>query len=91
VGDLEVRDDQLQAFLGGVSLDLTPREFELFRRLVEARGQVLERESIYQRVWGYAMAPGDRSVDVVVRKLRQKLRHASPDGAFSVASSRSTN
>ena len=34
-------------FSGGVSLDLTPREFELFRRLVEARGQVLEREPIY--------------------------------------------
>ena len=34
---------------------------------------MLEREEIYQRVWGYAMARGDRSVDVFVRKLRQKL------------------
>ena len=34
---------------------------------------MLEREEIYQRVWGYAMAHGDRSVDVFVRKLRQKL------------------
>ena len=40
--------------------------------------QVLEREEIYQRVWGYAMAHGDRSVDVFVRKLRQKLERASP-------------
>jgi DNA-binding winged helix-turn-helix (wHTH) protein len=39
---------------------------------------VLEREEIYQRVWGYAMARGDRSVDVFVRKLRQKLEKASP-------------
>jgi DNA-binding winged helix-turn-helix (wHTH) protein len=39
---------------------------------------VLEREEIYQRVWGYAMARGDRSVDVFVRKLRQKLDLASP-------------
>jgi DNA-binding winged helix-turn-helix (wHTH) protein len=45
--------------------------------LAEARGSVVEREDIYQRVWGYAMAHGDRSVDVFVRKLRQKLRGAS--------------
>ena len=40
---------------------------------------MLEREEIYERVWGYAMARGDRSVDVFVRKLRQKLEKASPD------------
>ena len=39
---------------------------------------MLEREEIYERVWGYAMAHGDRSVDVFVRKLRQKLETASP-------------
>jgi DNA-binding response OmpR family regulator len=39
---------------------------------------VLEREDIYQRVWGYTMARGDRSVDVFVRKLRAKLEAVSP-------------
>jgi DNA-binding winged helix-turn-helix (wHTH) protein len=39
---------------------------------------VLEREEIYSRLWGYAMVRGDRSVDVFVRKLRQKLEKASP-------------
>jgi DNA-binding winged helix-turn-helix (wHTH) protein len=39
---------------------------------------VLQREEIYQSVWGYAMAHGDRSVDVFVRKLRQKLETHSP-------------
>jgi DNA-binding winged helix-turn-helix (wHTH) protein len=39
----------------------------------------LRREEIYERVWGYAMAHGDRSVDVFVRKLRQKLRTGSPE------------
>ena len=38
----------------------------------------MQREEIYQRVWGYAMVRGDRSVDVFVRKLRQKLERASP-------------
>jgi DNA-binding winged helix-turn-helix (wHTH) protein len=39
---------------------------------------VLQREEIYQRVWGYAMVHGDRSVDVFVRKLRSKLERVSP-------------
>jgi DNA-binding winged helix-turn-helix (wHTH) protein len=43
---------------------------------------VLRREEIYERVWGYAMAHGDRSVDVFVRKLRQKLRKASPEWSY---------
>lgn len=77
-GELEIRFDQFQAFVGGTSLDLTRREFELLQLLAELQGQVLERESIYQRVWGYAMAHGDRSVDVFIRKLRQKLERRSP-------------
>jgi len=78
VGEVEIRPDQYQAFVGGTSLALTRREFELIRLLAEAAGQVLQREEIYQRVWGYAMAHGDRSVDVFVRKLRQKLERSSP-------------
>ncbi len=77
-GEVEIRADQFQAFVGGRSVDLTRREFELIRLLADAAGQVLEREEIYQRVWGYAMAHGDRSVDVFVRKLRQKLERHSP-------------
>jgi DNA-binding response OmpR family regulator len=78
IGEVEVRRDQFQAFVGGVSVDLTRREFELIELLAGASGQVLQREEIYQRVWGYAMVHGDRSVDVFVRKLRQKLERASP-------------
>jgi DNA-binding response OmpR family regulator len=78
VGEVEIRADQYQAFVGGVSIDLTRREFELIQLLAEAEGQVLQREEIYEREWGYAMVHGDRSVDVFVRKLRQKLERASP-------------
>ncbi|MDP8943534.1 MAG: response regulator transcription factor [Actinomycetota bacterium] len=77
-GELEVRADQFQGFVGGRSLDMTRREFEVLALLAEARGQVLEREEIYQRVWGYAMVHGDRSVDVFVRKLRLKIERLSP-------------
>jgi DNA-binding response OmpR family regulator len=75
--ELEIRSDQYQAFISGQSVGLTRREFELLHLLAEAHGQVVEREEIYQKVWGYAMAHGDRSVDVFVRKLRQKLQRHS--------------
>jgi DNA-binding response OmpR family regulator len=81
-GELDVRPDQFQAYVGGSNLDLTRREFELLHLLAESPGQVLQREEIYQRVWGYTMAHGDRSVDVFVRKLRQKLEAASPDWRY---------
>ena len=42
----------------------------------------MEREAIYQRVWGYAMAHGDRSVDVFIRKLRQKLEKRSATWSY---------
>jgi DNA-binding response OmpR family regulator len=78
-GEIEIRADQFQAFAHGRSIDLTRREFELIQLLAAADGRVLEREEIYQRVWGYTMAHGDRSVDVFVRKLRFKLQRFSPD------------
>jgi DNA-binding response OmpR family regulator len=78
VGEVEIRADQFQAFVQGASVELTRREFELIQLLAEAEGQVLQREEIYQRVWGYAMVHGDRSVDVFVRKLRSKLEKVSP-------------
>jgi DNA-binding response OmpR family regulator len=81
-GELEVRPDQFQAFVRTESVELTRREFELIQLLAGAEGQVLQREDIYQRVWGYAMAHGDRSVDVFVRKVRSKLERASPDWRY---------
>ncbi len=77
-GDLEIRADQFQAFAAGRSVDLTRREFEVLQLLAHAKGKVLQREEIYQQVWGYAMAHGDRSVDVFIRKVRQKLEGSSP-------------
>jgi len=79
IGELEIRQDQFQAFVDGQPLDLTRREFELLNTLADAAGKVLEREEIYRRVWGYEMAHGDRSVDVFVRKLRSKIQKHSPE------------
>jgi DNA-binding response OmpR family regulator len=82
IGEVEIRADQFQAFVRGEPADLTRREFELIQLLAAAEGQVLPREEIYQRVWGYAMVHGDRSVDVFVRKLRQKLERVSPQWRY---------
>ena len=81
-GEVEIRTDRFQAFAAGRSLELTRREFELLELLASGEGRVLEREEIYSRLWGYAMVRGDRSVDVFVRKLRQKLERASPDWRY---------
>src|SRR5215218_798668 len=81
-GELEIRADQFQAFVGSTSVDLTRREFEVLQLLAQAKGKVLQREEIYQAVWGYAMAHGDRSVDVFIRKVRQKLEKASPTWSY---------
>ena len=76
VGEITIRPDLYQAYRGEESLELTAREFEILHLLSQS-DRVLRREEIYERVWGYAMAHGDRSVDVFVRKLRQKLRLVS--------------
>ncbi|HET9124231.1 MAG TPA: response regulator transcription factor, partial [Solirubrobacteraceae bacterium] len=80
-GEIVVRPDLYQAYVGEASLELTAREFEILQ-LLSGTDRVLRREEIYERVWGYAMAHGDRSVDVFVRKLRQKLRAGSPSWSY---------
>jgi DNA-binding winged helix-turn-helix (wHTH) protein len=77
-GELAIRPDRFDAYANGRPASLSRREYELLHLLASADGQVLEREDVYQRVWGYTMARGDRSVDVFVRKLRLKLEAVSP-------------
>ena len=77
-GELAIRPDRFDAYARDVPAGLSRKEYELLAQLAGAGGRVLEREDIYQRVWGYTMARGDRSVDVFVRKLRAKLEAISP-------------
>jgi two-component system response regulator VicR len=72
-GELLLDPEQVQAFVVGRPVGLTPREFEVLYELARAAGRPVPRNRIYREVWGYEMMPGDRSVDVFVRKLRQKL------------------
>jgi DNA-binding response OmpR family regulator len=81
-GQLTVRPDRFDAYVGDEPAGLSRKEYELLRQLASVGGRVLEREQIYQRVWGYTMVRGDRSVDVFVRKLRTKLEKLSPDWRY---------
>jgi DNA-binding response OmpR family regulator len=81
-GELTIRPDQFDAYVAGEAAGLSRKEYELLRQLAAAEGRVLERELIYQRVWGYTMVRGDRSVDVFVRKLRNKLERISPQWRY---------
>jgi DNA-binding response OmpR family regulator len=82
VGGLVIDPDQVQAFVGGRGVGLTPREFEVLLALARAEGRPMARERVYRDVWGYEMMRGDRSVDVFVRKVRQKLAAADPDTTY---------
>jgi DNA-binding response OmpR family regulator len=82
LGEVEVRPDQYQAFVGGNSLQLTRREYQLIELLSRAGGEVLTRESVYECLWGGEMLRNDRSVDVFVHKLRRKLELASPQWSY---------
>jgi two-component system, OmpR family, phosphate regulon response regulator PhoB len=75
VGGIALDGATHQASAGGQPLALTPKEFDLLRALLEARGRVLSREYLLDRVWGYARAGEieSRTVDVHVRRLRAKL------------------
>jgi phosphate regulon transcriptional regulator PhoB len=74
-GRLTIDLERHTVVVAGATIELTPKEFDLLRALAEARGRVLSREFLLDRVWGYA-ASGEiesRTVDVHVRRLRVKL------------------
>jgi DNA-binding response OmpR family regulator len=73
VGELTVDEATYAARLGGRPLDLTYKEFELLKFLVQHPGRVFTRSQLLSQVWGYDYFGGTRTVDVHVRRLRSKL------------------
>jgi DNA-binding response OmpR family regulator len=78
VANFELRPAELQLLVDGQRANLTVREFELFYVLAERLDRVVQRPVIYELVWHSAMPDRDRSVDVLVRKVRDKLRRVAP-------------
>lgn len=72
-GDLTVHPDSYSVTKNGKTVDLTHREFELIHYLAQHAGQVMTREHLLQTVWGYDFFGDVRTVDVTVRRLREKI------------------
>ena len=81
-GDIEIRPSEFVALASGRRLQLTVRELELLTALAERRDRIVSREELYREVWGEPYRKSDRSVDVYVGKLRQKLEEALPGRSF---------
>jgi two-component system, OmpR family, response regulator len=72
-GNFEVDTSRHSVYKGGNPVELNPKEFELLAYLMANKGQVMSREQILHKVWGYEYIGNDRTVDVHMRWLRQKL------------------
>ena len=82
VGPLEILPEEHLARARGRALMLSIRELRLLTELARRADRIMAREELFRLVWGREMRPGDRSVDVYVRKLRVKLEEALPGWRF---------
>ena len=82
IEELRIDPDTVQAFVDGVSAELTPTEFRLLYTLALERSRVVTRDELLQRIWGRREGHRDRTVDVFVRKLREKVDRIAPRHTF---------
>ncbi len=73
IGGLSVNFSKHEVSTGDEKLDLTPKEFLLLKALIDAKGRVLSRDQLLDKVWGFDYYGDPRTVDVHVRRLRKKL------------------
>jgi len=73
VGDIEIDRERYLVVKGGKEISLPRKEFELMNLLVSKPGRVFKREEILSKVWGNDTIVGDRTIDVHIRKLREKI------------------
>jgi two-component system, OmpR family, alkaline phosphatase synthesis response regulator PhoP len=73
IADLEINKEKVQILRGSEIIDLPKKEFELLLLLVSKPGKVFTREEIYNKIWGNDVIVGDRTIDVHIRKLREKI------------------
>ena len=73
IGNMDINLDKFEVKVDGKPIDLTLREFELLRFLSNQPGQVVTRETLLEKVWGYEYYGDIRTVDVTVRRIREKI------------------
>jgi len=81
-GSIAIDTNRYEARKNGEPLDLTLREFELLKYLAEREDKVYSREQLLEDVWGYEYYGDIRTVDVTVRRLREKLEDDSSDPKY---------
>lgn len=79
IGDLQLDLDKFEVKVRGKKVDLTVREFEVLRYLANQPGQVVSRELLLEKVWGYEYFGDIRTVDVTVRRIREKIEDDTTD------------
>jgi two-component system alkaline phosphatase synthesis response regulator PhoP len=72
-GNLRIDLEKYQVYLGEESLEMPRKEFELLQLLASKPGKVFSRDSIMDRVWGTEVVVGGRTIDVHIRKIREKI------------------
>ena len=82
IEELRIDPREVQAFVAGASAELTPTEFKLLYTLALERGRVVTRDELLQRIWGRRQTHRDRTVDVFVRRLRDKVDKRAPQHTF---------
>jgi two-component system, OmpR family, response regulator VicR len=87
VGNLVIDLDRYEVMRDGRSIDLTIREFELVKFLMQRKGQIFTREALLEKVWGYEYYGDVRTVDVTIRRLREKIEQ-DPSNAIYIQTKR---
>lgn len=82
IKDMVIDPERYIAIIGDKTIDLTIKEFELLKMLSSAPNQVFTREQILRGVWGYDFYGDARTVDVTVRRLREKIEKNSADPQY---------
>ena len=79
IGDLQLDIDRFEVKVRDRKVDLTVREFEVLKYLANQPGQVVSRELLLEKVWGYEYFGDIRTVDVTVRRIREKIEEDTTD------------
>lgn len=73
IGDLRVNKENVMVYRGAETIDLPKKEFEILWLLANKPGRVFTREEIFDKIWGNDVIVGNRTIDVHIRKLRERL------------------
>jgi len=72
-GDLSINEEKFLVYVKGVPITLAKKEFELLQLLASKPGKVFTRQEIFNKIWGMDVIVGDRTIDVHIRKIREKI------------------